>query len=180
MVYVCYDNEAYMNTGIQRSSSTPRFADATTTPVGTQSYGKKQNKKDLTKIIAAHGIPYAAQTTMIGDFRDLHRKAHRAIYTEGPCFLNILSPCPRGWRYEMEDLADICKAAVDTCVWPLYEIVEGSYHLTYEPKKKLPVEEFLRMQGRFRHMFQPGNEWMIEEAQQYVDQKWEELLALCE
>ena len=113
MVYVCYDNEAYMNTGIQRSSSTPRFADATTTPVGTQSYGKVQNKKNLTEIIAAHNVPYAAQTTFIGDFRDLHTKAHRAIYTKGPCFLNILSPCPRGWRYEMEDLAEICKLAVD-------------------------------------------------------------------
>ena len=148
MVYVCYDNEAYMNTGIQRSSSTPRFADATTTPVGSESYGKKQNKKDLTEIIAAHHIPYAAQTTMLGDFRDLHEKAHRAIYTEGPCFLNVLSPCPRGWRYEAEDLALVCRKAVDTCVWPLYEVIDGRYHLTYQPKKKLPVEEFLRLQGR--------------------------------
>lgn len=180
MVYVCYDNEAYMNTGIQRSSATPRFADATTTPVGSESYGKIQNKKDLTQIISAHGIPYVAQTTMIGDFRDLHNKAHKAIYTEGPCFLNVLSPCPRGWRYEMEDLAEICKTAVDTCVWPMYEIVEGHWHLTYEPKKKLPVEDFLRMQGRFKHMFAKGNEWMIEEAQSYVDQKWEELLKRCE
>ena len=180
ILYICYDNEAYMNTGIQRSSATPRFADATTTPVGTESYGKRQNKKDLTQIIAAHGIPYAAQTTMIGDFRDLHNKAHRAIYTEGPCFLNILAPCPRGWRYNMEDMAEICKKAVDTCVWPMYEIVEGRWHLTYEPKKKLPVEEFLKMQGRFRHMFKPGNEWMLEEAQQYVDRKWEELLERCE
>lgn len=98
MVYVCYDNEAYMNTGIQRSSATPRFADATTTPVGTKSYGKVQNKKNLTEIIAAHNVPYAAQTTFLGDFRDLHSKAHKAIYTEGPCFLNVLSPCPRGWR----------------------------------------------------------------------------------
>ncbi len=180
MVYVCYDNEAYMNTGIQRSSSTPRFADATTTPVGTESYGKTQNKKDLTSIIAAHNIPYVAQTTMIGDFRDLHSKAHRAIYTPGPAFLNIMAPCPRGWRYEMEDLAEICKLAVDTCVWPLYEVIEGQWHLNYEPRKKLPVEQFLEKQGRFRHMFKPGNEWMIQEAQDYVDQKWEQLLAKCE
>lgn len=180
MVYVCYDNEAYMNTGIQRSSSTPRFADATTTPVGTQSYGKVQNKKNLTEIIAAHNVPYAAQTTFIGDFRDLHTKAYRAIYTKGPCFLNILSPCPRGWRYEMEDLAEICKLAVDTCVWPLYEIENGVWHLTYEPAKKLPVEQFLKKQGRFKHMFQSGNEWMIEEAQTYVDAQWEKLLAKCE
>ena len=180
MVYVCYDNEAYMNTGIQRSSATPRFADATTTPVGSQSYGKTQNKKDLTQIIAAHAVPYAAQTTMLGDFRDFHNKAHRAIYTEGPCFLNVLAPCPRGWRYEMEDLAEICRLAVDTCVWPMYEIIEGTWHLTYEPRKKLPVEEFLKKQGRFKHMFKKGNEWMIEEAQEYVDQKWEELLERCE
>ncbi|MEA4922712.1 MAG: thiamine pyrophosphate-dependent enzyme [Eubacteriaceae bacterium] len=179
MVYVCYDNEAYMNTGIQRSSATPRFADATTTPVGSQSSGKIQNKKDLTDIIAAHNIPYAAQTTFMGDFRDLHAKSRKAIYTEGPAFLNILSPCPRGWRYEAEDLAEICRLAVDTCVWPMYEIVDGVWHLTYEPKKKLPVEEFLSKQGRFAHMFKKGGEWMIEEAQTYVDKQWEKLLNKC-
>ena len=180
MVYVCYDNEAYMNTGIQRSSSTPRFANTTTSPVGTESYGKKQDKKDLTAIIAAHNIPYVAQTTMYTDMRDLYNKAHRAIYTEGPCFLNVLAPCPRGWRYDASELAEICKLAVDTCVWPMYEIVEGEWHLTYEPRKKLPVEQFLAKQGRFKHMFQPGNEWMIEDAQKYVDEKWEKLLAKCE
>lgn len=179
MVYVCYDNEAYMNTGIQRSSSTPRFADATTTPVGAVMPGKIQQKKNLTEIIAAHNVPYAAQTTFLGSFKDLHEKAHKAIYTKGPCFLNILSPCPRGWRYETEDLADICKLAVDTCVWPLYEIEDGVWRLTYEPNKKLPVEEFLKKQGRFKHMFQKGNEWMIEETQQYVDAQWEKLLARC-
>ena len=178
-VYVCYDNEAYMNTGIQRSSSTPRFADATTTPVGRESYGKVQNKKDLTGIVAAHNIPYAAQTTMIGDFRDLHNKANRAIYTEGPCFLNILAPCPRGWRYEMSDLAEICNLAVETCVWPLYEIVEGQWHLNYAPKKKQPVVKFLEKQGRFKHMFKPGNEWMIDAAQEYVDERWELLQDRC-
>ena len=180
MVYVCYDNEAYMNTGIQRSSATPRFADATTTPVGRESYGKVQNKKNLTEIMAAHNIPYAAQTTFLGDFRDLHTKSHKAIYTEGPCFLNVLSPCPRGWRYEMEDLAEICKLAVDTCVWPLYEIEDGVWRLNYEPAKKLPVERFLKKQGRFKHMFAKGNEWMIEDAQKYVDDQWEKLKNRCE
>ena len=179
MVYVCYDNEAYMNTGVQRSSSTPRFADATTSPVGIESNGKVQNKKNLTEIIAAHKVPYAAQTTFIGNFKDLHEKAHKAIYTKGPCFLNVLSPCPRGWGYEMSNIAEICKLAVDTCVWPMYEIVEGEWHLTYEPKKKLPVEEFLKQQNRFKHMFKPGNEWMIEEAQAYVDEQWKTLLAKC-
>ena len=180
MVYVCYDNEAYMNTGIQRSSSTPRFADATTSPAGSVMPGKIQNKKNLTEIIAAHNIPYAAQTTFIGNFKDLHEKAKKAIYTEGACFLNILSPCPRGWRYEAEDLAEICQLAVDTCVWPLYEIEDGIWRLTYEPKKKLPVEEFLSKQGRFKHMFKSGNEWMIEEAQAYVDKEWNKLLKKCE
>ena len=179
MVYVCYDNEAYMNTGIQRSSSTPRFADATTTPVGTQSYGKKQNKKDLSEILAAHNIPYVAQTTFMSNFRDLHEKAHRAIYTEGAAFLNVLSPCPRGWRFQAQDMAEICRLAVDTCVWPMYEVVEGEWRLTYMPKKKLPVEEFMAKQGRFKHCFKKGNEWMIEEAQQYVDEKWNKLLAKC-
>lgn len=179
MVYVCYDNEAYMNTGVQRSSSTPRFADATTTPVGSVTLGKQQNKKDLTDIIAAHNIPYAAQTTFLSNFKDLHEKAQKAIYTEGPAFLNILSPCPRGWGYEAEDLAEICKLAVNTCVWPMYEIDNGVWKLTYELKKKLPVEEFLKKQGRFKHMFVKGNEWMIEETQKYVNSKWEKLLSRC-
>ena len=179
MVYVCYDNEAYMNTGIQRSSATPRFADATTTPVGTQSYGKKQNKKDLTDIIAAHNVPYVAQSTFLTNFRDLHEKAHRAIYTEGAAFLNVLSPCPRGWRFDASDMAEICRLAVDTCAWPMFEVIEGEWRLTYEPKQKLPIEEFMSKQGRFKHCFKKGNEWMIEQAQQYVDEKWNALLEKC-
>ncbi|MEG0924937.1 MAG: thiamine pyrophosphate-dependent enzyme [Anaerovoracaceae bacterium] len=179
-LYVCYDNEAYMNTGIQRSSSTPRFADATTTPVGTNSYGKVQNKKNLTEIVAAHNVPYAAQTTLIGDFKDLHTKSHKAIYTQGPTFLNVLAPCPRGWKYEMEDLAEICNLAVETCVWPLYEIENGVWKLTYKPKSKLPVEKFLEKQGRFKHMFKEGNQWMLEESQKYVDEQWAKLLKRCE
>ena len=179
MVYVCYDNEAYMNTGIQRSSSTPRFADATTSPAGKVIPGKQQNKKNLTEVMAAHNLPYVAQTTFIGNFKDLHEKAHKAIYTPGANFLNIMAPCPRGWRYPTEDLMEICKLAVETCVWPLYEVEYGVYKLNYEPKNKLPVEEFLKKQGRFKHMFAKGNEWMIEEAQKFVDEKWEALLKKC-
>ena len=177
--YFCYDNEAYMNTGTQRSSATPRFASATTTPSGIESVGKKQNQKDLTQIMVAHGSPYVAQTTMIGTFQDFHEKAHKAIYTEGSTFVNVLTPCPRGWQYPAEILPQICKTAVDTCIWPLYEVEEGEYHLTYKPKNKLPVEEFMKLQGRFKHCFAPGNEWTIEEAQKYVDRKWEELLEKC-
>ena len=180
LTYVCYDNEAYMNTGIQRSSSTPRFAKATTSPVGTVVPGKTQNKKNLTDIIAAHNVPYVAQTTFIGNFRDLYTKAQKAIYTPGPSFLNIMAPCPRGWEYPAEKLPEICKLAVETCVWPLFEVIDGVWHLSYEPKNKRPVEEYLRLQGRFRHMFKPGNEWMIEAAQQNVDENWEKLLAKCQ
>ena len=180
MVYVCYDNEAYMNTGIQRSSSTPHFADTTTTPVGKVVPGKPQQKKNLTKIMVAHGVPYVAQTTFIGNFKDISEKAHKAIYTPGAAFLNVMAPCPRGWRYPSEKMMEVTKMAVETCVWPLYEVVEGKYILSYKPKEKKPVEEYLKMQGRFAHMFKPGNEWMIEQAQKEVDRNWEELLKLCD
>ena len=161
LVYVCYDNGAYMNTGIQRSSATPMFADTTTTPVGSQSNGKPQNRKDLASIIADHDVPYVAQTTFIKNFKDLHTKAEKAIYTPGAAFLNVMAPCPRGWRYPAEKIMDVCKAAVETCYWPLFEVVEGEWILNYEPKKKLPVEEFLAMQGRFKHLFKPENEYLI-------------------
>ncbi len=179
MVYVCYDNEAYMNTGIQRSSATPKYANTTTTAVGSCSDGKVQYKKDLTKIMAEHHIPYAAQSTFIADLRDLHEKAEKAIYTPGPAFLNVMSPCPRGWRYEACDIMKVCRSAVETCVWPLYEVINGKWILSYEPKKKQPVEEYLKLQGRFRHLFRPGNEHLIAEIQAGVDERWEELQTLC-
>jgi Pyruvate:ferredoxin oxidoreductase and related 2-oxoacid:ferredoxin oxidoreductases, beta subunit len=141
-----------MNTGIQRSSSTPHFADTTTTPYGAVIPGKTQRKKDLTKIMVAHNIPYAAQSTFIGNFSDLCTKAHKAIYTPGPAFLNVMSPCPRGWRYPSEKMMLVTKAAVESCVWPLYEVVDGKYILNYKPKTKLPITEYLKMQGRFAHM----------------------------
>ena len=178
MVYVCYDNGAYMNTGIQRSSATPKYADTTTTPAGSKIPGKMQPRKDLAKIMAGHNLPYIAQTAAIGNFKDLYEKAEKAIYTEGPCFMNVLAPCPRGWGYNTPDLMEINKLAVDTCYWPLYEVVDGVYKISYKPAKKLPVEEFLRPQKRFRHMFKPGNEWMIEDFQNEVDKRWQELLDL--
>ena len=177
MTYVCYDNGAYMNTGIQRSSATPRFADTTTTPAGKVIPGKMQSRKDLTEIMVAHHIPYVAQTAPIGTFQDLYEKAEKAIYTEGAKFLNVLSPCPRGWRYNTEELMEMSKLAVDTCYWPLYEVVNGVYHITYKPAQKKPVSEFLKPQKRFQHMFKPGNEWMIEAFQEEVDNRWNELLA---
>ena len=180
MVYVCYDNGAYMNTGIQRSSATPHFADTTTSPAGTKVPGKMQVRKDLTEIMASHHIPYAAQSIATGNFKDLYEKAEKAIYTEGPCFLNVLAPCPRGWGYPTEELMTINKLAVETCYWPLYEVENGKYKITYKPANKLPVEEFLKMQRRFKHMFKPGNEWMIEAFQKEVDERWEALLKLEE
>lgn len=180
MLYVCYDNGAYMNTGIQRSSATPKYADTTTSPAGTVVPGKSQARKDLAKIMVAHHLPYVAQTLAINNFKDLYEKAEKAIYTEGPTFLNVLAPCPRGWGYPTEDLMQINKLAADTCYWPLYEVVDGKYKITYKPAKKLPIEEFLKPQKRFRHMFKPGNEWMIEDFQKIVDSRWEELLALEE
>ena len=178
MVYVCYDNGAYMNTGIQRSSATPRFADTTTSPAGKTVPGKQQKRKDLTEVIANHHIPYVAQTVALANFMDITTKAEKAIYTEGAAFMNILAPCPRGWGYNTEDLMQINKLAVETCYWPLYEVIEGRYVVNYKPKNKLPVEEFLKPQRRFKHLFKPGNEWMIEELQKEVDERWERLLEL--
>lgn len=178
MVYVCYDNGAYMNTGIQRSSATPKYADTTTSPAGKVIPGKMQSRKDLTKVLAAHHIPYAAQTIATNNFKDIYEKSEKAIYTKGPAFLNVLAPCPRGWGYNTEDLMQINKLAVETCYWPLYEVINGKYIVNYKPKNKLPIEEFLRPQKRFKHMFLPGNEWMIEDFQKEVDERWQELLDL--
>ncbi len=179
MVYVCYDNGAYMNTGIQRSSATPAYADTTTTPAGTVSNGKPQNRKDLSSIIADHNIPYVAQTTLLGNFRDIHVKSEKAIYTPGAAFLNVLTPCPRGWRYETPEIMNLCKLAVDTCYWPLFEVEEGRWKLSYEPKKKRPVVDFLKPQGRFKHLFKKGNEELLVLFQEEVDRRWEDLLFKC-
>lgn len=179
MVYVCYDNGAYMNTGIQRSSATPRFADTTTTPVGTESVGKLQSRKDLASIIAEHNVPYVGQSTFTKDFKDIHTKSEKAIYTEGASFLNLLTPCPRGWRYEMADIMEICQLAIDTCYWPLFEVDHGQWRLTYEPKNKLPIEDFLIKQGRFKHLFKPENGDLIAQFQEEVDRRWEDLQYRC-
>lgn len=180
MVYVCYDNGAYMNTGTQRSSATPQYADTTTTPAGKVSNGKVQVRKDLAAIIAEHHVPYVGQSTYIGNFKDLYTKAEKAIYTEGPAFLNVMSPCPRGWGYEASELMNICKMAVETCYWPLFEVVDGKWILNYAPKNKMPIEEFLRPQRRFKHLFKKGNEELIGFFQAEIDKRWEELRNRCE
>ena len=180
MLYVCYDNGAYMNTGTQRSSSTPQYADTTTSPTGKVSVGKKQPWKDLTEIMVKHNLPYVAQTALYGNFKDMYEKAEKGIYTEGACFIRTLSPCPRGWGYPTEELMAISKLAVETCFWPLYEIHNGVYTVNYKPVRKLPVEEFLKKQKRFKHLFKPGNEHLIAEIQEEVDKKWNYLLMMEE
>ena len=90
-----------------------------------------------------------------------------------------MAPCPRGWRYNTPDIMEICKLGVETCYWPLFEVVEGKWILNYEPKEKKPIEDFLRLQGRFKHLFQKGNEYLLEEFQKEVDRRWEELLFCC-
>ena len=177
MTYVCYDNGAYMNTGIQRSSATPKFADTTTSPAGKVIPGKMQSRKDLTEIMVSHHLPYVAQTAAYMNFKDLYEKSEKAIYTKGATFLNCLAPCPRGWGYKTEDLMEINKLAVETCYWPLYEVENGVYHISYKPTNKKPVVEFLKTQKRFRHLFKEGNEWMLEAFQEEVDKRWNELLA---
>ena len=175
MLYVCYDNGAYMNTGFQRSGATPPGAWTTTSPVGKAHAGKEQPRKDLTAIMIAHGLPYVAQASP-HDPRDLVRKAAKALATDGPTFLNVLSPCPRGWRSDGAQSIALAREAVNTCYWPLFEVEDGQYRITYMPKEKLPLKPWLKKQGRFAHMFKPGNEWMLENTQAWVDHQWQLLL----
>ena len=164
-----------MNTGFQRSGATPPGAWTTTSPVGKAHAGKEQSRKDLTAIMIAHGLKYVAQASP-HDPRDLVRKASRALATDGPTFLNVLSPCPRGWRSDGQESISLAREAVNTCYWPLFEVEDGQYRITYMPKEKLPLAPWLKKQGRFAHMFKPGNEWMLENTQEWVDTEWQKLL----
>ena len=177
-VYVCYDNGAYMNTGIQRSSATPLGASTTTAPAGSVKQGKEEFRKDLTKIVAAHNIPYVAQASP-SNWADLMKKAEKAFNANGPAFLNVISPCPLGWRIPSHLSIEMCKKAVDTNYWPLYEIENGNYKLNYKPAKVLPIEEWLKPQGRFSHLFKPQNKAIIEKIQANINSEWEKLLKLC-
>ena len=174
MLYVCYDNGGYMNTGIQRSSATPIGTDTTTSPAGSVVKGKMQQRKNLTRIMAAHGIPYVAQASP-AHWRDAVVKFKKALEIPGPKFINVIAPCNRGWRSSTDDAILLSRIAVDTCYWPLYEVEHGVTKINYTPKEKRPVEDFLRPQGRFKHMFAPGNEWLIALFQDEVDREWERL-----
>ncbi len=180
MLYVCYDNEAYMNTGIQRSGATPLGAHTSTTPVGSVHKGKEQHRKDLTSIMVAHNIPYVAQTTPF-HWRDLQQKVEKALSVDGPAFLNILMPCTVGWGFDPAIGMELAKVAVETNFWPLFEVENGRYRLTYKPKEpRTPIAEWLKPQRRFQHVFRPGNEHILEELQQKVDDDFARLLRLCE
>lgn len=179
VLYVCYNNEAYMNTGIQRSSATPTGANTTTSPAGKVLPGKLQARKNLTEIIIAHEPAYAAQTT-IGYWNDLVTKVRKALDAEGPSFINIYAPCRLGWGYPPEKTVQITKLAVETCVWPCYEYENGKYRITVKPKEKKPIEEFLKMQVRFGHLFKTKDQSLIKEFQAEVDRIWERLLKRSE
>lgn len=174
MLHICYDNGAYMNTGIQRSSATPLGADTTTSPAGSVIPGKLQQRKDLTRIMAAHNIPYAAQASP-SHWLDLMKKVRKALEIKGPKFMNILSPCNRGWRSRTDDAIMLSRLAVETCYWPLYEVENGVTKITFKPKEKKPITDFLKPQGRFKHLFNPENEWIIKRFQEEIDMEWERL-----
>jgi len=184
-LYVCFNNEAYMNTGIQRSGATQKGASTTTCPAGTCVPGKKEFPKDLTRIIIAHDLPYAAQASP-HNWKDLIEKSKKGIDTPGPAFINVISPCPRGWRHEGSQTIALSKLAVDTCVWPLYEYENGVWRLTGESlriaegsREKKPVSEWLTSQGRFKHLMKGKFTGVADELQANVDKKWESLLKLC-
>jgi pyruvate ferredoxin oxidoreductase beta subunit len=178
MVYVCYDNGAYMNTGIQRSSATPFHAWATTAEVGKAQQGKMQRRKDLTSIIADHNVPYAAQAS-ISHWKDLTTKAEKAFAVKGPAFINVLSPCPRGWRTTPSKTIEIAKLAVQTGFWPLFEVEDGHWRQTVKVMNKKPIEEFLKPQGRFKHLFAPDNAQLLVDVQAEVDRYYDQILNRC-
>ncbi len=184
LMYVCFNNEAYMNTGIQRSGATGFGASTTTSPAGKEVPGKTEHPKDLTMIMAAHDIPYTAQVSPYY-WRDLIAKAEKGFECGGPAFLNAISPCPRGWRFNSEDGMILAKLAVETCVWPLYEYENGKYTLTSESMRisegkseKKPITEWFKAQGRYKHMLAEGNEELVAKVQAEIDRKWERLIAL--
>ena len=150
VLYVCYDNEAYMNTGVQRSSFTPYGARTTTTPTGNTT-----RKKNMPMLAADHGIPYVATAT-VDDFRDLQLKIRKALTIQGPKYIHILAPCPLGWGHHGELTVEICRLAKDTGLFPVYEIIDGKVTNVRKIPVKVPVEEYLKPQGRFKHLFKKG------------------------
>ena len=174
MLYLCFDNEAYMNTGIQRSSATPYGATTTTSPAGRKSIGQYTWKKDLPAIAAAHDIPYVA-TACPSYHRDLMMKVKKGMDVKGPAYIQILSPCPTGWRCPTDNAVEIGRMAVQCGMFPLYEVENGKYKITVNPETLKPVNDYLKAQGRFRHL----SENEINHIQQRVNQEWAKLKDLA-
>jgi pyruvate ferredoxin oxidoreductase beta subunit len=174
-LFVCYDNEAYMNTGVQRSGATPFGANTTTSPSGLKSFGKAQQRKDMTAIAVAHHVPYVAQAASTY-WDDLSRKVERAAAVDGPAFVNVLTDCPLGWGHDPRESFRIVAAAVETCFWPLYEVVDDRYRLTYRPQRVRPIEDWLKGQKRFAHLLRPENTQLVAEIQAGIDREWGALL----
>tara|TARA_Y100000310_G_scaffold282785_1_gene304262 strand:+ start:581 stop:1492 length:912 start_codon:yes stop_codon:yes gene_type:complete len=170
---LCYDNEAYMNTGIQRSGATPFKAWTTTTPIGKVLHGKQQTKKPLPLIVAAHGSPYVA-TASIGEELDFVKKVRKALSIRGPTFIHVLTPCVPGWKTDPKDTVTLGDLAINTGVQPLYEIENGKLTFTKKITKRRPVKEYLKMQGRFKHLTDKDTA----EIQKFVDKNYEWLLSL--
>jgi len=169
IIYICYDNEAYMNTGTQRSSATPYGAWTTTTPI---KHFKDRPKKDIVAIMAAHRIPYIA-TASVGYPEDLVKKVKKAKETKGTRFIHIYAPCPSGWKSRPEDTVKLSRMVVQNAIFPLYEIEWGEkYTLNLKLKDKKPIDDYLRLQGRFLHLTEKNIAFMQGE----VDKKWSRLL----
>ena len=169
-LYICFDNEAYMNTGIQRSSSTPFGASTTTSPAGKKSIGQVTWKKNMPEITAAHGIPYVATACPSYPF-DLMEKVKKGALTPGPAYVHILSVCPTGWRCRTDLSIKLGRLAAETGIFPIYEIENGKYKITVDVPKLRPVEDYLKLQGRFRHL----SEELISEIQSRVSREYARL-----
>ena len=170
VLYVCYDNEAYMNTGIQRSGLTPFDANTTTSPSGTESFGNPKLKKPLVEICAAHHIPYAASASVAYP-QDLQKKVSKALSIRGPKYLQIHVPCPLGWRHESGKTIEIARLAVQTGLFPLVEYEYGKLVKVFRVPKPKPVDEYLTLQGRFRHIFKNPEE--LKKVQEVADKNIE-------
>lgn len=169
--YIMYDNEAYMNTGIQRSSETPYGAWTTTTQIGKLKDWNREQKKNMVEIMVAHHIPYAA-TASIGYPEDMIKKLKKAKEIEGPKFFHIFSSCPTGWKSPPSKSVEIAKLAVETRIFPLYEVINGVYHITYKSDKNVEIKKYLELQGRFRHLTEED----IKEIEKMVEKNYAELL----
>jgi len=165
ILYVCYDNEAYMNTGVQRSGLTPFDTNTSTSPAGTASVGNIRPKKPMPEIVLAHGIPYVATAT-VAYFQDLQRKVKKAHTIKGPKYIQIHVPCPLGWRHDPQATLDVAKLAVETGLYPILEFENGAL-ISRRQIKALPVEEYLKVQGRFKHLLNKPDE--IKKIQECAD-----------